>query len=167
MKEVTIWDILTTSDDRCMVILLDEEGERFVPISIGPAEGHALVAGLRDITVLRPLSHDLMAAIVAELGGTLREVRIERLVDYTFYADLYIEQEDGVRRLDCRPSDAMCLAARLQAPIHVANELLIKTERRDGDVLTLKKGDEVVKVDGSGIDALAARIIENAGGKPR
>ena len=107
-----------------------------------------------------------MAAIVAELGGTLREVRIERLVDYTFYADLYIEQEDGVRRLDCRPSDAMCLAARLQAPIHVANELLIKTERRDGDVLTLKKGDEVVKVDGSGIDALAAQIIENAGGKP-
>ncbi len=164
MKEVSIFDIVETAGDRCMVVLLDGESDRFVPIAIGPAEGYALICGLRDIPVMRPLSHDLMALIVRELGGTLREVRIERLVDDTFYAILYIAQTDGVRQIDCRPSDAMCLAVRMQAPIYVASDLLNKLEHRDGESITLRKGDDAVQIDGTGVDTLAARIIEEAGG---
>ena len=106
MKEVSIFDIVETAGDRCMVVLLDSESDRFVPIAIGPAEGNALICGLRDIPVMRPLSHDLMALIVRELGGTLREVRIERLVDYTFYAIL-LHRTDG-RSASNRLSSQRC-----------------------------------------------------------
>ena len=58
----------------------------------------------------------------------------------------------------------MCLAVRMQAPINVASDLLNKLEHRDGGSITLRKGDEVVQIDGTGVDTLAARIIEEAGG---
>tara|TARA_B100000686_G_scaffold167580_1_gene175014 strand:+ start:226 stop:549 length:324 start_codon:yes stop_codon:yes gene_type:complete len=105
-----------------------------------------------------------MADVVRKLGGTLREIRIERVVDYTFYAVLYITQADEVRQIDCRPTDAMCLAARLQAPIYVAGDLLNKVEHRSGGTITLSRGEEAVHIDGTNIDVLAARILEQAGG---
>ena len=163
MTEVAIWDVVAIADDRCMVILVDEKTDRFVAIGIGSVEARALVAGLRDITAQRPLSHDLMAHMVRELGGRLCGVMIERLVDHSFYAVLKVEQRDDIVQIDCRPSDAMCLAVRLQAPVYVANELLDSLLSKDGNNITLKKGDEVVTIDGSGIELLAARLLDESG----
>ena len=85
-------------------------------------------------------------------------------MDYTFYAVLYIAQGDEVRQIDCRPSDAMCLAARLQAPIYVAGDLLGKVEHTNGGPVTLRRGDEAVQIDGTSIAVLAARILDQAAG---
>ena len=74
-----------------------------------------------------------------------------------------MEQRDDVVQIDCRPSDAMCLAVRLQAPVYVANELLDSLLSKDGNLITLKKGDEVVTMDGSGIELLAARLLDESG----
>ena len=163
MKEVTIFDIVEIADDRCVVFLVDKETDRYVPITIGPAEGYALVCGLRDIPVIRPLSHDLMASIVQELDGTLREARIERLVDCTFYAVLCLLRPDGTHQIDCRPSDALCLAARLRAPIYLANELFHMAEGEKGTPITMKNGSDTIRVDGTGIDTFAAHIRQSFG----
>ena len=107
-----------------VVILKEKGGERILPIWIGPAEASAIAMVLAGIEFSRPLTHDLLHAIVGELGGEVIRVQIHRVVENTYFASLLIQGATGLVAVDSRPSDSVALALRASAPIFVLDELL-------------------------------------------
>ena len=161
MTRVSIWDVVEARSGGYTVVLEDPETHLCLPITIGETEGQALVMGLRDISLPRPLTYHLMAAILSELGAELTQIRIEKLMDSTFYAVLVLKQADVTKELDCRPSDAMCLAVRAGAPILVADEVMQEAgHERAQDNVTIKLNKKtVISADGTGVDSLAAKLF--------
>lgn len=109
-------------DDERRYLMLDLEevsGERHLPIWVGPAEGTAIALQIEKVEVPRPLTFAFMADILKATGGRLREVRIQRLVEGTFFAVAVVEGPEGRREIDCRPSDSISLALAANAPITV------------------------------------------------
>lgn len=107
-----------------VVILKETGGERILPIWIGPGEASAIAMVLAGIEFSRPLTHDLLYAIVGEMGGEILRVQIHRVVENTYYASLLLQRPSGVVAVDSRPSDSVALALRASAPIFVLDELL-------------------------------------------
>lgn len=107
-----------------VVILREREGDRILPIWIGPAEASAIAMELQGVAFQRPLTHDLLKQVIIGLGGELRRVQIRAVHDNTYYADLLIRRDDDVFQVDARPSDSIAIALRLDAPIFAAEELL-------------------------------------------
>ena len=106
--------------DGAYIVLLEEQGgDRRLPIWIGYAEAAWLALRLEGEHPARPTTYDLTAAVVHELGGRLREVRVDRLVEGTFYATTVLDGPSGPAELDARPSDALNLALAAGAPIRV------------------------------------------------
>ena len=103
------------------VLLLKEIGAgRILPIWIGPWEAQAIAMRLQGIAAERPLTHDLFATTLGELGVRLDRVVIASLAEETFHARLVIVTADSRHELDARPSDAIALAVRLDSPIYAA-----------------------------------------------
>ena len=103
-------------------------------IAIGHAEAFSLAARLGGIAWRRPMTYQFVAALVQALGGRVRQVRIDRVVERAYAATVEVEGPPGVQAVDARPSDALNLAALVQAPIFVAPEVLVDAEaRRTGD----------------------------------
>ena len=165
MTRVSIWDVVEAPTGGYTVVLEDPVASRCLSVTIGAAEGQALVMGLRDISLPRPLAYHLMAAILSELGAELTEVRIEKLVDTTFYAVMVLKRADVTKELDCRPSDAMCLAVRVGAPIFVSDEVMRETGQEKQDNMAIKVNKTVISADGTGIDDLAAKLYPGHGGQ--
>ena len=109
-----------------VVILREKTGERYVPIWIGPAEADAIVVKLQGTTVPRPLSHDLLYSIINALGATINFIVISDLKGDTFYANIVLKVDGGQIEIDSRPSDALALAIRSEAPIYVDEIVLDK-----------------------------------------
>ena len=107
-----------------VVILKDLERERFLPIWIGPWEANAIAMKLQGLTPERPLTHDLFAGVLEELGATIREVVIADLADETFRARILLEADGRIHEIDSRPSDALALAVRTGVRIYAAEEVL-------------------------------------------
>lgn len=108
-----------------ILILGEEDGDRQFPIFIGFTEMDALDRALHGKETARPLTHDLILNVVDEMGGKIERVIVSDLQDDTFYAKVGIRLPDGTERLiDSRPSDAMVLAARRNAPVFVAAHVL-------------------------------------------
>jgi len=107
-----------------VVILKDLERERYLPIWIGQWEANAIAMKLQGITPERPLTHDLLAGVLEELGATVREVVIADLADETFHARILLEVGGRVHEVDSRPSDALALAVRTSAPIFAADDVI-------------------------------------------
>jgi len=107
-----------------VVILKDLARPRFLPIWIGPWEANAIAMRLQGITPERPLTHDLFAGVLAELGATIREVVIADLADETFHARILLEDGGRVVEVDSRPSDALALAVRTGVRIFATEEVL-------------------------------------------
>ncbi len=107
-----------------VVILQEKEGERVLPIWIGPAEASAIAMELAGVKFARPLTHDLVKQIIVGLGGDLRRVLITQVKENTYYAELHIHREDHVVQIDARPSDSIAVALRLKAPIFTHEDLL-------------------------------------------
>jgi bifunctional DNase/RNase len=110
-----------------VVILQEREGERVLPIWIGPGEASAIAMELAHVKFSRPLTHDLLKQVIVGLGAELRKVIITQVKDNTYYAELHIYRGDQVIQIDARPSDSIALALRLQAPIFTSDELLQHT----------------------------------------
>jgi bifunctional DNase/RNase len=107
------------------VVLLKQAGrERYLPIWIGPWEASAIAARLQSVAPQRPLTHDLLAAVVEGLGAKLARVVISRLADETFFATLELERDGRTIELDARPSDSLALAVRAEAKIFVAEDVM-------------------------------------------
>jgi bifunctional DNase/RNase len=128
------------------VLLLKEVGVgRILPVWIGPWEAQAIAMRLQGITAERPLTHDLFAATLDEVGVRLQRVVISSLADETFHARLELAGADRQHEVDARPSDAIALAVRTGCPIFAAPEVLDQaaalpdaTEDEDGG----EAGDE-------------------------
>lgn len=109
-----------------VLLLRDAAEERYLPIPIGPNEANAIAYHLQGVRPERPLTHDLATRAIHALGAQLREVRIVELRDETFRARMIVAGADGTEReLDARPSDAVALALRADAPIYVEHDLLV------------------------------------------
>jgi uncharacterized protein len=107
------------------VILLKEEGkERTLPIFIGTVEARAIILHVNNIEVPRPLTHDLMKSVLEHLECSVRRVEVCDLKDGTFYARLVIERDGEEIPVDSRPSDAIAVALRFNAPLFVAEEVM-------------------------------------------
>jgi bifunctional DNase/RNase len=107
-----------------VVILKETEGERVLPIWIGPAEASAIALELQGVKYVRPLTHDLVKQIIVGLGANLRRVLITQVKDNTYYAELHLYRDNHVIQIDARPSDSIAVALRLKAPIFTHDDLL-------------------------------------------
>ena len=116
-------------------VVLDElGGDRQLLIQIGQAEAFALAANLDELEWGRPMTYQFMAQLVRSLGGRIREVRLDGLVEGAYAATVEVEGPHGVELVDARSSDALNLAALTAAPILAALEVLEDCDRRrEGD----------------------------------
>ena len=105
--------------------ILDEPGSgNILPIWIGTQEATSILIATEGATARRPLTHDLMKSLLEAVQAVLERVDITRIEDGTFYAEMTLQTRDGRLVLDARPSDAIALAARVDAPIWVSDDLL-------------------------------------------
>ncbi len=107
-----------------VVILRDARRERYLPIWIGPWEANAIAMRLQGVSAERPMTHDLFANTLAELGVTIRQIVVSDLADDTFRAKLLLELEGREMDVDARPSDAIALAVRIGVPIFATDAVL-------------------------------------------
>ena len=107
-----------------VVILKEKDGERVLPIWIGPAEAQAIARELAGQRFQRPLTHDLIASIVEGLKARVTRVVISELKDNTFFAQLLVDRDGAVVVIDARPSDSLAVALRCGADIFVNEKLL-------------------------------------------
>jgi len=125
MQEVTVASLgLDKSSNTPVVILKEKEGERVLPIWIGPGEASAIAMKLAGIEFSRPLTHDLLETVVRGLGSELVRVLITKVVENTYYASLIFRKDDELISVDSRPSDSIALALRAEAPIFADDSLL-------------------------------------------
>lgn len=125
MVRVTIDSIrVSLISPQRIVVLREEDGERHVPIWVGPYEAEALTLSLRGMDVPRPLTHDLLNNLVRALGASVRHVLIGELRNEIFYATILLERNGKEIEVDARPSDAINLAVRASAPIFVGESVL-------------------------------------------
>jgi bifunctional DNase/RNase len=104
--------------------VLLSDGERKLPILIGPYEAQAIILQLENTRPDRPMSHDLIHNILGRLGATIDRVVIDDLWNSTYYAKLYIKKGKEEIEMDARPSDAIALALRFDARVYVADGIL-------------------------------------------
>jgi hypothetical protein len=124
--------------DMQIIELSEVDGSRTFPIVIGLPEAFAIDRRLKGQEIPRPQTHDLLASVIEHLGGRLREIVINDLVEGTFYAKLVIELGDREIEVDSRPSDAIALGVAEGVPIYVAEHVLSQTEAdaSQNDLLT-------------------------------
>ncbi len=126
-----------------IVVLREEEGERYLPIWIGPFEADAITIQLQEMEVSRPLTHDLLKNVIELLGGDVIRVVINDLQNDTFYARIVLQNETGETiEVDSRPSDAIALAVRVDAPIYVEDEVMDRAGMEPEEELALVKEEE-------------------------
>ena len=109
-----------------VVILKEKENDRYLPIWIGPAEADAIAVKLHDVTVSRPLTHDLLGSVVNSLGASVSYIIVSDLLNDTFYAKIVLTSDGTTMEVDSRPSDAIALAVRANAPIFADDTVVEK-----------------------------------------
>ena len=109
-----------------VVILKAKENNRYLPIWIGPSEAESIALKLQDVEVPRPMTHDLLQSVISSLGATINRVVVSDLNNDTFYAKIILDVNGTTMEVDSRPSDAISLAVRSEAPIFVADTVVDK-----------------------------------------
>lgn len=107
-----------------VVILKEVDGERHLPIWIGPFEAEAIAMELQGIVASRPLPYDLMRSMIGELGAEVRRIVITEISNDVFYARIIVDQNGLGIEIDSRPSDAIALAVRVKVPIFVDESVM-------------------------------------------
>ena len=127
MIEVAVDSIRVHMPTNQHVVILKEKGaDRYLPIWIGPFEANAIALKITGVSPERPITHDLMATTMAELGVGLTQIVVSSLSDEVFYARLHLQLDGREIDVDARPSDAIALAVRLECPIFVSEEVFEK-----------------------------------------
>src|SRR5436190_7692750 len=140
---------------RHVVILKEVDRDRYLPIWIGPWEASAIAMKLQGLTPERPLTHDLFATTLDELGTRIDRVIISELADETFHARILLERDGRTVEVDARPSDALALAVRAGVRIFAADAVL-EQAALGGDGLA-GDGDEET---GSMLEATGENIVD-------
>jgi bifunctional DNase/RNase len=129
-----------------IALLRERTGDRRVlPIFIGGPEASAIAFALEDVTVPRPLTHDLMKNLLDDLGVSVESVSVTELQEGTFFAEIELHAKDGVHRVSSRPSDAIALAARTGTPIFADESVLDEAAYRAEEESSDEPPEEVVE----------------------
>lgn len=125
MIETVVESIRVSLVTQARVVILKEiNGDRHLPIWIGPFEAEAIAMELQGVTASRPLPYDLLRTVVGELGGELRRVVVTDLTQDVFFARIIIDRQGLAVEVDSRPSDAIALAVRAKVPIFVDDAVM-------------------------------------------
>ena len=121
-----------------IVVLNDMENRKALPIWIGSAEASSIIRKIENLKVLRPMTHDLMINFIKARGYDIEKVEINDVDNETYFSTVYLSNREGkVLEVDARPSDAIALALRAEAPIYVTEKVLM-----DGSVTCDAQKDE-------------------------
>jgi bifunctional DNase/RNase len=107
-----------------IVLLKEREGERYLPIWIGAAEAAAIALSLQGVVTPRPMTHDLMKNLLDEVGAQVQRIEITELREGTYFANINMRMNGNAYEISARPSDAIALAVRVEAPIFADEEVL-------------------------------------------
>src|SRR5271168_287888 len=116
--------IINEVHDQQVIMLREVEGERSFPIVIGIFEATSIDRRVKGMPSPRPLTHDLVASVIDNMGGELQDIFISELRDHTYFAKLRIRLNGELVEVDSRPSDAIALAVTAKVPIYVAEDVL-------------------------------------------
>ena len=144
-----------------VVILREKDTNRYLPIWIGPSEADAIAVKLQDVSVPRPLTHDLLGSVIDALGATVNRIVVSDLSNDTFYAKVVLNSNGSSTEVDCRPSDAIALAVRTKAPIFAETSVLDKAgvemdEESGKAVIQGKEGEELQPIGEEELKGLSA-----------
>ncbi len=123
--------MLDPSSKTPIVLLHDPSGNTFLPIWIGVFEANAIALRIEGVEPPRPMTHDLLFTSLELLGATVRRVTISALKENTFYAVISVDGPAGAHGIDSRPSDAIALALRADAPIFAHRSVLESAQAAD------------------------------------
>lgn len=138
MIEMKVMGIaLDTRSGSPIVVLHDLENKKALPIWIGSAEASAIIRKIEKLAVARPMTHDLVVDVVDKTGYTVDRVEINDVEEETYFATIFLTKDEEVIEIDSRPSDAIAIAMRAEAPIFVTENVLM-----DGAVSTDSARDE-------------------------
>jgi bifunctional DNase/RNase len=149
MIKVTIDSVRASLLSQHRVVVLKEEGlERYLAIWIGPYEADAITIKLQGVEIARPLTHDLLKQSIDRLGAKVSHILVNDLHDDTFYARVVVDKDGERIELDSRPSDAIALAVRTQAPVFVSESVMERAgvtpdEEIDLDELTPEEEEKL------------------------
>ena len=107
-----------------IVLLKTKDGNRYLPIWIGQPEAAAILMKLQGATTPRPMTHDLLTEILSELDARITRITVTELREITFYAQVTVQLDGTEVEVDSRPSDAIALAIRAEAPIFAADQVI-------------------------------------------
>jgi bifunctional DNase/RNase len=130
-----------------IVLLKTAEGNKFLPIWIGHPEAAAILMKLQSQAPPRPMTHDLLSDMLEQLGAQIVRITVTELRENTFYAQITVQQDGGEIEIDSRPSDAIALAIRAEAPIFAADRVIEESaiEFEGEEVDQERLDDEVAK----------------------
>jgi bifunctional DNase/RNase len=116
--------MMDPSTNMPIVVLKDVGSDTVMPIWVGIFEANAIAIEIEKVSAPRPMTHDLTRNLMRSMNGQLEKIVITELRDDTFYAVLWIRQEDELITMDARPSDAIALALRADCPIFVSEQVM-------------------------------------------
>ena len=148
MVEMTIESIrVSLMNYQRVVILREKDSDRYLPIWIGPAEADAIAVRLQEVSVARPLTHDLLRSVIDSLGASVEYVLVNELANDTFYARIMLQVDGRSMEIDSRPSDAIALAVRAQVPIFADESVLDRA-----GVKLDEEGQTLESIDGQAVE---------------
>ncbi len=131
---------LDVTTNQPVVILKDENRDRYLPIWIGQSEAQSIMMELEGIKPSRPLTHDLLKSILVKLGAVVDGIVINDLKDGTYFAKIKVKVDSKLMEIDSRPSDAIAIAVRTGAPIFVEDSVI-----EEAAILSSEGEEEEVK----------------------
>lgn len=116
-----------------IVLLRDEQNDQFLPIWVGKPEANAISFALEGVSTPRPMTHDLMKNVLDHLNAKLISIVLTDLQESTYYAKIHLLHKDSEYTIDSRPSDAIAIALRAEAPIFAQEEVIKKHSAEELD----------------------------------
>jgi len=124
LLKVSIAGLTMDPSSNTPIIILKAEDERTVPIWIGLLEATSIASAMQNIEFDRPMTHDLFRNLCDTMGVQVTKVEVSDIIDNTFYAKIHLASDDFQTSMDARPSDAIAIALRFDAPIYVEESVM-------------------------------------------
>lgn len=141
--KVTVSGLILDPDSNTPILILkSDESDQMIPIWIGLLEATAIATSLKSIHFDRPMTHDLFLNFVELSGAAVSSVEVCDIRDSTFYARIHFTSADGSFSMDARPSDAIAIALRAEAPIFVDEAVFLKSGKNDEPVYAADDSEE-------------------------
>ena len=146
MQEMVIYGVsFDLVGKQPIVLLKTADGNKFLPIWIGHPEAAAILMKLQSQAPPRPMTHDLLSDMLEQLGAQIVRITVTELRENTFYAQITLQQDGGEIEIDSRPSDAIALAIRAEAPIFAADRVIEESAIEfEGEEIDQERLDEEV-----------------------